>query len=59
MRIRNLTKLLLGAVLALGLSIDDVKAEYPEKPITLVLPVVLVDLTTGTLVFSPVLFQPI
>jgi tripartite-type tricarboxylate transporter receptor subunit TctC len=39
MRIRNLIKLLLGTVLALGLSIDDVKAEYPEKPITLVLPV--------------------
>ena len=29
MRIRNLTKLLLGAALALGLVIDDAKAEYP------------------------------
>jgi len=38
MRIRNLTKLLLGAALALGLVIDDAKAEYPEKPITLILP---------------------
>ncbi|MEE2759999.1 MAG: tripartite tricarboxylate transporter substrate binding protein [Pseudomonadota bacterium] len=39
MRIENLTKLALGAVLALGLGgIKDVRAEYPEKPITLILP---------------------
>ena len=38
MRIINLTKFFLGVVLALGLSIDDVKADYPEKPITLILP---------------------
>jgi len=38
MRMINLTKLLLGTVLALGLSIDEVKAEFPEKPITLILP---------------------
>ena len=38
MKIINLTKFFLGVVLALGLSIDDVKADYPEKPITLILP---------------------
>ncbi len=43
MRIRTLTKLLLGAVLSfavlLGMPINDAKAEWPEKPITLILPV--------------------
>ena len=38
MRIGNLTKLLLGAVLAMGLSVDGAKAEYPEKPITMIIP---------------------
>ena len=38
MKMINLTKFFLGIVLALGLSIDDVKADYPEKPITLILP---------------------
>ena len=38
MRMFNLTKLLLGSVLALGLSIDDAKAEYPDKPITMIVP---------------------
>lgn len=39
MRLHNLAKLAIGAVLAIGLSgITDARAEYPEKPITLILP---------------------
>ena len=39
MRLHNLMKLAIGAVLAVGLGgITDARAEYPEKPITLILP---------------------
>lgn len=39
MRLGTITKVLLGAVLILSLGVTSVKAEYPEKPITLILPV--------------------
>ena len=39
MRIANLSKLLLGALLVFGLlGVDDVRAEFPEKPITMIMP---------------------
>ena len=41
MRIKNLSYLFLGAVVFLGLGfggVDKARAEYPEKPITLILP---------------------
>jgi len=41
MRIKNLSYLFLGAVLFLGLGlggVDKARAEYPEKPVTLILP---------------------
>ena len=39
MRLHNLMKLAIGAVLAIGLSgLTDARAEYPEKPITLIIP---------------------
>jgi len=40
MRFGNIGKLALGALVAAGMMVaDDARAEYPEKPITLVLPV--------------------
>ncbi len=39
MRIANLSKLLLGALLVFGLlGVNDVRAEFPEKPITMIMP---------------------
>lgn len=57
MRLHNLAKLAIGAVLAIGLSgITDARAEYPEKPITLILRSVPAALTTATRASSPVSF---
>ena len=39
MRLQSLMKIAIGAVLAIGLSgISNARADYPEKPITLILP---------------------
>ncbi|NQV56098.1 MAG: tripartite tricarboxylate transporter substrate binding protein, partial [Rhodospirillales bacterium] len=39
MQFKNFTKVVLGAVLAVGIAgVGDARAEYPEKPITLIIP---------------------
>ena len=38
MTFRKISLMFLGAALVLGLGAGSVKAEYPEKPITLILP---------------------
>ena len=38
MTFRKISLMFLGAALVLGLGVGSVKAEYPDKPITLILP---------------------